>query len=435
MTTDFPKKAEGVSPPTNEAAALENIPARGIRNRPVVVKPIAGLKPYDRNARTHSAEQIDQIIASISEWGWTNPVLIDEAGMILAGHGRVMAAEKMGLSEVPCITIDGLTDTQKRAYVLADNKLALNAGWDEEVLNAELKALADLQFDLGTVGFDMAEVRFLARLDATGDPEAVPEPPAEPVTKPGDVWLLGPHRLTCGDSTNAADVARVLDGAKPHLMVTDPPYGVEYDADWRNKAMPDKNDATRWKDGAGRAVGAVMNDNRADWRDAWALFPGDVAYVWHASIKTAEVLGSLEAAGFEHRAQIIWDKGQIAIGRGHYHWRHEPAWYVVRGGGIRSLAGEPQGVDGLGHPEAAEVRDGPLHAEAGRVHGAPDPQQFEAGRSGLRPVPRLRHHDNRGGAGRPRLLRSRAEPGLLRRDRRSLGSLHWAQSRTATGAG
>jgi DNA modification methylase len=360
MTTDFPKKAEGVSPPTNEAAALENIPARGIRNRPVVVKPIAGLKPYDRNARTHSAEQIDQIIASISEWGWTNPVLIDEAGMILAGHGRVMAAEKMGLSEVPCITIDGLTDTQKRAYVLADNKLALNAGWDEEVLNAELKALADLQFDLGTVGFDMAEVRFLARLDATGDPEAVPEPPAEPVTKPGDVWLLGPHRLTCGDSTNAADVARALDGAKPHLMVTDPPYGVEYDAEFRNGML--RANGTVF---GARAVGKVLNDDRADWREAWALFPGDVAYVWHASLKTAEVLASLEASGFEHRAQIIWDKGQIAIGRGHYHWRHEPAWYVVRGG----ASGRWQGS-----------------RKESTVWDIPKPQKSETGHSTQKPV-------------------------------------------------
>lgn len=430
--TDFPATPE--QPPQSPAAPAnpENVFAHGIGDRPVVVRPVASLKPYDRNARTHSDAQVEQIIASIREWGWTNPVLIDEAGLILAGHGRVMAAAKMGLAEVPCIAIEGLTEAQKRAYVLADNKLALNAGWDEEVLNAELKALADLDFDLELVGFDLSEVRFLARLDATGDPEEVPEPPADPVTKPGDVWLLGPHRLTCGDSTNAADVARVLAGAKPHLMVTDPPYGIEYDASWRNRVHRSDGSVV-----GGAALGKVLNDDRADWREAWALFPGDVAYVWHASLRGPEVMVSLEAAGFEARAQIIWDKTRIAIGRSHYHWAHEPAWYVVRtgGGGDRPLAGEPQGVDGLGHPEAAEVRDGPFHTEAGRVHGAPDAEQFEAGRSGLRPVPRLRHVDHSGGAGRAGLPRPRAKPGLLRCDRGALGSVHGPQSRTRAGAG
>lgn len=305
----------------------ENDPAHAWAGRQVEHRPIAALMPYASNARTHSDKQVDQIIASINEWGWTNPVLIDEAGMILAGHGRVMAALKMGLINVPCITIDGLTEAQKRAYVLADNKLALNAGWDESVLNAELKALADMDFDLGLMGFDISEVRFLARLDATGDPEAVPEPPVDPITKPGDVWLLGPHRLTCGDSTNAADVARVLDGAKPHLMVTDPPYGVEYDADWRNRA--DRANGQPYGD---RAIGLVSNDDRADWREAWDLFKGDVAYVWHADRMGVGVVVSLESSGFAIRNQIIWAKSQLVIGRGDYHPQHEPCWYAVRKG-------------------------------------------------------------------------------------------------------
>ncbi len=360
--TDFPATSEHAAQSPAAPANPENVLAHGIGGRPVVVRPVAALKPYDRNARTHSDAQVEQIIASIHEWGWTNPVLIDEAGLILAGHGRVMAASKMGLAEVPCIAIEGLTEAQKRAYVLADNKLALNAGWDEEVLNAELKALADLDFDLELVGFDLSEVRFLARLDATGDPEEVPEAPADPVTKPGDVWLLGPHRLTCGDSTNAADVARVLAGAKPHLMVTDPPYGVEYDAEFRNGITRADGSVV-----GARAVGKVLNDDRADWREAWALFKGDVAYVWHASMRTAEVLSSLEACGFERRANIIWDKGTIAIGRGHYHWQHEPAWYVVRSGG-----------GATGHWQGSRKES--------TVWAIPKPQKSETGHSTQKPV-------------------------------------------------
>lgn len=160
--TDFPNTAGDAAQPVNGAAAPENNHARGIGDRPVVLKALADLRPYDRNARTHSDEQIAQIIASINEWGWTNPVLIDEAGMILAGHGRVMAAAKMGLAEVPCIVIAGLSDAQKRAYVIADNKLALNAGWDEAALREELKALADLEFNLDLTGFEAKEVEFLA---------------------------------------------------------------------------------------------------------------------------------------------------------------------------------------------------------------------------------------------------------------------------------
>ena len=198
-------------------------------------------------------------------------------------------------------------------------------------MHAELKALADMDFDIDLTGFDMSEVKFLANPDGESDPDAIPEPPVDPVTKAGDVWVLGNHRLVCGDSTNADDVALCLDGAEPHLMVTDPPYGVEYDADWRNRAARTSDGMGNRAIGAG-AVGVVENDDRSDWREAWALFPGDVAYVWHATLFTVEVLNSLEACDFEHRSQIIWNKGRIAISRGHYHWQHEPCWYSVRKG-------------------------------------------------------------------------------------------------------
>jgi DNA modification methylase len=297
---------------------------------------VADLIPYARNARTHSPEQVDQIAASIKEWGWTTAVLVDETGQIIAGHGRILAAQKLKLTEIPVMIAKGWTEAQKRAYVLADNKIALNAGWDMDLLKVELLDLDHENFDLGLIGFHEDE---LANIFApTFDDEDVaraeetPEPPVNPVTVLGDVWILGNHRIVCGDSTKADDVAKALNGVKPHLMVTDPPYGVEYDANWRNEAMPQKNDPTRWKDGSGRATGAVMNDDKADWSEAWALFPGDVAYVWHAGNMAHTVAESIIKCGLNIRAQIIWAKSQFVISRGDYHPHHEPCWYAVRKG-------------------------------------------------------------------------------------------------------
>lgn len=282
--------------------------------------PIGDLMPYANNARTHSPEQVAQIAASIREFSFTNPVLIDREGGIVAGHGRVMAAQSLGLVSVPCLRVDWLTEAQKRAYVLADNRLALNAGWDEALLATELRALEAEDFDLSLIGFgddELADLLFEAPI-AQNDEDDVPEAPETPVTKLGDVWVLGKHRIMCGDSTNAEQVKTLLGGGVPHLMVTDPPYGIEYDP-------------TRTSDNPNKA-GKVLNDDRADWREAWALFPGDVAYVWHASMFTHLVLESLEACGFEHRAMIIWAKDRFTFGRGHYQWQHEPAWYAVKKG-------------------------------------------------------------------------------------------------------
>lgn len=298
---------------------------------------VADLLPYARNARTHSPEQVDQIAASIREWGWTTPLLIDEDGTIIAGHGRVLAAQKLKIAEVPAMVAKGWTDAQKRAYILADNKLALNAGWDNDLLRIELSELQALDFDLPLIGFDDTELAALLVEPTVGltDPEETPEPPVNPVTVLGDVWVLGNHRLVCGDSTNADDVAKALNGVKPHLMVTDPPYGVEYDASWRKDAMPDTNPGKR-----GGMHGKVQNDDKADWRDAWALFPGDVAYVWHAGNKAHIVAESLLACDLHIRAQIIWAKHQFVIGRGDYHPHHEPCWYAVRKGKTGHYCGD-----------------------------------------------------------------------------------------------
>ena len=195
--------------------------------------PIDRLRPYERNPRTHSEAQVDQIAASMVEFGWTNPVLVDEQGGILAGHGRLLAARKLGLAEVPVIRFEHLSETQKRAYLLADNQLALQAGWSEELLAEELAWLRDESFALDLIGFDASELeRLLALADggtAQDDAEDdVPEPPEDPVTKPGDLWILGNHRLLCGDATVLADIERVLSSQLVDMTFCDPPYNVDY---------------------------------------------------------------------------------------------------------------------------------------------------------------------------------------------------------------
>lgn len=297
-----------------------------IGNIKTELRKVGALVPFARNSRTHSDEQVAQIAASIREFGWTNPILIDGDNGILAGHGRLLAARKLGMAEVPCIVLDHLTDAQKRALVIADNKLALNAGWDAELLSSELAGLGEDGFDLGITGFGEDELAALLAEKTEGltDPDDIPEPPADPVSVLGDVWILGKHRIVCGDSTDADVVAKCLNGVEPHLMVTDPPYGVNYDADWRNHT----GDSTR----TGRATGKVLNDDNADWSEAWALFPGDVAYVWHAGNMAHIVAESLVANGLQIRAQIIWNKSSMVISRGDYHPKHEPCWYAVRKG-------------------------------------------------------------------------------------------------------
>ena len=295
--------------------------------------PIEKLTPYARNSRTHSDEQVAQIAASIREFGWTTPILIDEDGGVICGHGRLMAARKLGQTEVDVIVARGWPEAKKRAYVIADNKLALNAGWDLEMLAVELGDLQDFGFDLLLTGFSDDELsKLLAeKTEGNTDPDEIPEVPVDPVAKPGDVWLLGKHRLVCGDSTDADTVAKALNGVSPHLMVTDPPYGVQYDPAWREKAGVAAS---------GTAKGKVLNDDKADWREAWALFPGDVAYVWHAGLYAGVVGDSLTACDFQLRSQIIWSKSHAPLSRGNYHWRHEPCWYAVKKGANGHWAGD-----------------------------------------------------------------------------------------------
>lgn len=277
------------------------------------------LKPYPHNPRLISQAAIDKVLASVREFGWRQPIVVDEDGVILVGHTRRLAALKGGYKQVPVHDATGLSEAQKRAYRLADNRTGEESEWDMPVLATEIAGLRALDFDLKPLGFDTPELRALEAKEPGKDAEAVPEPPKNPVTRPGDLWQLGDHYVRCGDSTKAEDVSDLLDGAKPGLMVTDPPYGVEYDP-------------TRTSNNAAKA-GKVLNDDRADWSEAWALFPGEAAYVWHASMFTDVVLKSLEESGLLRRSMIIWAKDRMTLGRGHYHWQHEPAWYVVRKGG------------------------------------------------------------------------------------------------------
>jgi DNA modification methylase len=295
----------------------------------IIEKEIEKLIPYALNSRTHSDEQIAQISASIKEFGFNNPILIDEKDGIIAGHGRVLGAKKLGLNKVPTIKLAHLTPNQRKAYIIADNKLALNAGWDMEMLSLEMGDLDKEGFDLSLIGFDDNELATILadKNEGLTDPDEVPDLPDEPVTKEGDVWLLGKHRLMCGDSTVETSVTKLLAGVEPHLMVTDPPYGVNYNAAWRNDAAAKGLIGQRRST---RAIGRVENDNQADWSDAWALFSGDVAYVWHAGNKAHIVAESLEENELNIRAQIIWAKNNMVIGRGDYHPKHEPCWYAVR---------------------------------------------------------------------------------------------------------
>jgi DNA modification methylase len=288
--------------------------------------PIERLIPYAHNARLHSEADLDQIAASIRKWGWTNPALVDEAGVLIAGHLRVAAALRVGVTTIPVIVARGWSEEEKRAYRLADNQLPARATWDPDLLRVELQELRFADFDLGLIGFEPDQLEtILAGLGSSGltDPDSVPEVPEQPVTRPGDIWRLGDHRVGCGDSTNTLDVTRVLAGAEPPLMVTDPPYGVGYEPSWRARRTRSKGKLAR---------GQMLNDDRADWRDAYALFPGDVAYVWHGAMHGAVVAAGLADCGLLIRAQIIWAKQHFTLGRGDYHWKHETCWYTVREG-------------------------------------------------------------------------------------------------------
>lgn len=285
--------------------------------------PIDNVQPYEGNPREIPPAAVDKVAASIREFSWRQPIVVDAAGVIVAGHTRLLAARKLGLEHVPVHVAAGLTAAQVRALRLADNRTHEEASWNLELLGVELLQLNELDFDLSLTAFDSREVDDLLGLSISDEQaDAVPDLPAVPVSRAGDLWVCGAHRVLCGDATKSADVARLLNGVAPTIMVTDPPYGVDYDPLWRQTAGL----------GRQRQTGRVANDDESNWCQAYRLFPGDISYVWHAGVHATGVAAGLESAGFEIRSQIIWAKQHFALSRGHYHWQHEPCWYAVRRG-------------------------------------------------------------------------------------------------------
>lgn len=280
---------------------------------------VADLVPYAKNARTHSEKQVDQLVAAIREWGFTNPVLIDERGVLIAGHGRTLAAKKLGLAEVPFIRLTGLTDDQKRAYVLADNRIALNSGWDDKLLGEELAALSAVGFDMGLTGFTDKDIgSAIARPGAAAgkDPDAIPELPQAAVSCRSDVWTLGSHRLMCGSSTEPADVRRLMDGKLADLVWTDPPYNVAYET----KAGKIDNDKLKDEE--------FLSFLTALLKQAYeAVAPGRSIYVAHADTEGLNFRLAFKAAGFKLSGCLVWRKSSLTLSRSDYQWQHEPILY------------------------------------------------------------------------------------------------------------
>lgn len=287
---------------------------------------VAELIPYARNSRTHSDAQVTKIAASIREFGFLNPIIVDGESGIIAGHGRVLAAQKLGLDTLPVIEAAHLTEAQKRAYVLADNRLALDAGWDNDMLKVELSDLQADGFNLELTGFSLDEIAaFLVDpTEGLTDPDAVPETPVDPVTVEGDVWLLGRHRLMCGDSTSIDHLERLCDGQLVDMWLTDPPYNVAYEGKTK-EALTIKND--KMEDAGFRQF----------LRDAYVaadsvMKAGAVFYIWHADLEGYNFRGAAHDAGWQVRQCLIWKKQTMVMGRQDYHWRHEPCLYGWKDG-------------------------------------------------------------------------------------------------------
>ena len=297
--------------------------------------PIERLLPYIRNARTHSESQIAQIAASIAEFGFTAPILAGSDGVIVAGHGRLAAARKLGLASVPVVVLEHLTPTQRRALVIADNRIAENAGWDDAMLRIELEDLQLDGFDLDITGFTDEEIKALMPVDVTEgltDPDEAPPVPENPVTVPGDVWVMGKHRLLCGDSTRVDDLAKLCEGQMVDMWLTDPPYNVAYGGEKGNAANKNK------VDGGNRNTRTILNDDMGDeqfrifLRDVYTaadtvMKAGAVFYIWHSDTEGYNFRGAARDTNWTVRQCLIWKKSSIVLGRQDYQWMHEPCLY------------------------------------------------------------------------------------------------------------
>lgn len=287
---------------------------------------------YERNARTHSDEQVEQIVNSIKEFGFTNPVLIDEDNVLIAGHGRTVAAKLLNMTEIPAIRLTGLSESQRKALRIADNQLALNAGWDEELLRIELEDLNVDDFDLSLIGFNFDELDELINAPELtyqdeSDPveeDEVPPPPEKPVSKQGDIWMLGNHKLMCGDSTSIDDVKKLMAGQMADLLITDPPYNVAYQGGTKD-ALQIKND--NLSDGE---FGQFLKD--AFYAGNTVIRDGAVFYIWHADSEGFNFHAACKNAGWKVRQSLIWVKNNFVLGRKDYQLKHEPCLYGWKDG-------------------------------------------------------------------------------------------------------
>jgi DNA modification methylase len=300
-------------------------------------KSIIDLQPYKNNARTHSDDQITQIVNSINRRGWTNPILIDGNNGIIAGHGRLLAAKKLGLDKVPAIDLGSLSDAEKAEYIIADNKIAENAGWDYQLLNVEFQLLEDAGIDPKVTGFSEEEINAICNPEIITpglvDDDEVPEAMPDPITKLSDVWILDKHRLICGDATMIDNVEKLMNGEKTDMVFTDPPYGVDFQQGkhiGRNKKGKDRNfepianDEKKGDDLKAFIKSAISN----------AVIVSDVCsiYVWSPPLlEGAAILQAVIESGWHVQSQIIWNKTPFVIGRADYHWKHEICWYGYKG--------------------------------------------------------------------------------------------------------
>jgi len=299
----------------------------------IVYVPIDQPKPWPGNPRVHGEHDVQKIANSIKHFGWVNPMILQRGtDRIIAGHGRQEAGRQLGETEVPVIYLD-ISDDDAKAYTIADNALAELSSWDPDLLLESMLQLESIGYDIDLTGVDLDSIRLEDPIAEEDDAE-VSVSKNDPIVKKGDIFRLGPHRIMCGDSTSADDVTAVLNGNSPILMVTDPPYGVDYDPAWRAEAA--ERGSLHF---APRSLGKVANDTQIDWTAAYSLFNGQVAYVWHAGKYGSIVSKNLEDCGFEVVSQIIWSKPGFAISRGDYHWQHEPCWYVVRKGKTHNWQG------------------------------------------------------------------------------------------------
>lgn len=310
--------------------------------------PVDALVPYARNSRTHSDAQIEQIAASIREFGFTNPVLVDEAGGIIAGHGRVMAARLLGMAEVPCLRLSHLSEQQKRAYVIADNKLALNAGWDDDMLRAEIEALRVADYDLDLLGFRTDEIADLFAAVAeenTRDPEDAPPLEETAVSKPGDVWILGPHRVLCGSSLEISAWDALMAGEHADICWTDPPYNVAYESKLAGKIKNDDMADVQFRGFLRDALVAVFS----------VLKPGAPIYVAHSDTEGLNFRWAFRESGLKLSGCLIWRKDQFVLGRSDYQWMHEPILYGWRPGSKHRWYGGRKLSTVLEHGEGGAV--------------------------------------------------------------------------------